>query len=363
MSGRARWAAVVTVLVLAGGGAAAAAAGFGFDKDTADRGEKDPAPPATAKVTRQTLTDTEKHSGDLGFGETTTLNGKLAGTITSLPAQGATVERGKTVYKVDNTPVVLLYGALPAYRPLAEGTEGADVSQFEQNLAALGYKGFTVDEKFSETTTAAVKKWQKALGVEQSGVVDVGRVTYAPGALRVDTLKAAVGDAAAPGTAVLTYTGLDRRIAVLLDSADQRLTQVGAAVNVAMPDGKTVGGKITGTRTVTDPGGDGGGRPGQDGGGESKPKLEVTVTLDDPSALTGSEKAQVDVLFTASKRDNVLTVPVAALLALAEGGYGVQVVDGSATRIVPVETGMFAAGRVEVTGAGLSESTTVVVPS
>jgi hypothetical protein len=59
----------------------------------------------------------------------------------------------------------------------------------------------------------------------------------------------------------------------------------------------------------------------------------------------------------------VLTVPVAALLALAEGGYGIEVVEGTTTRIVAVETAMFADGRVEVTGRGLSEGMKVGVPS
>lgn len=360
------WAAGIAVLALAGGGAAAAATGFGFESNPGQQAEKSAAPPATAKVTRETLVDTEKHQGDLGYGEATTLNGKLAGTVTGLPAPGATVRRGQSLYRVDDTPVVLMYGALPMYRPLAKGTEGADVRQLEQNLAALGYTGFTVDDEFSERTTSAVKQWQKSLGLEETGVIDVGRIAYARGVLRVDALKAAVGDAAAPGTPVLTYTGLNRRVTVSLDLADQRLAKRGTGVSVVLPDGKKVNGTITGTRSVTNDdggdggGGDGGGPPG--GGGESKPTIEVTVTLQ-KDALTGTDRAKVGVLFTATKRENVLTVPVAALLALSDGGYGVQVVDGSSTRILPVETGMFADGRVEVAGDGLSESTTVVMPS
>jgi hypothetical protein len=54
---------------------------------------------------------------------------------------------------------------------------------------------------------------------------------------------------------------------------------------------------------------------------------------------------------------------VAALLALAEGGYGVEIVSGSTSRIVAVETGLFADGRVEVAGADLTEGMTVGMPS
>jgi hypothetical protein len=56
-------------------------------------------------------------------------------------------------------------------------------------------------------------------------------------------------------------------------------------------------------------------------------------------------------------------VPVAALLALREGGYGVQIVEGSTTRIVAVKTGLFSGGRVEVSGDGLAEGMTVGMPS
>lgn len=52
-----------------------------------------------------------------------------------------------------------------------------------------------------------------------------------------------------------------------------------------------------------------------------------------------------------------------ALLALAEGGYGVELVEGGETRIVPVKVGMFANGRVEVEGPALAEGVRVGVPA
>jgi multidrug efflux pump subunit AcrA (membrane-fusion protein) len=87
------------------------------------------------------------------------------------------------------------------------------------------------------------------------------------------------------------------------------------------------------------------------------------VTIRFTSAVKSMGAAAVTVAFTAGQRPNVLTVPVAALLALAEGGYGVQVVDGSTTRIVAVETGLFADGKVEITGTGLQAGLKVAMPS
>jgi peptidoglycan hydrolase-like protein with peptidoglycan-binding domain len=348
---------VVVVVVLALGGAAGAAAGFGSGLRGGDggSGKGSGLPPATAKVTRQTLLDTQTEDGDLGYGDETKLAGRLTGTVTALPAPGSVVKRGEALYRVDNTPVVLLYGSLPAYRALAPNTAGPDVKQFEQNLYDLGYRGFTVDEKYSDTTATAVKKWQKDLGLPQTGSVDLGRVVYAAGVVRVSAQKAAVGDSlGGPDATVLTYTGTARVVTVELDVSDARLVHAGAAVGLKLPNGKTTTGKITKSQTVIKP---------AEGNNPASTKLEVFVSVDDETTLADLDQATVDVAFTASQRENVLTVPVAALLALAEGGYGVQVVDGSHTRIVAVQTGLFAGGRVEVTGTGLTEGQTVGMPS
>ncbi|MYS85162.1 peptidoglycan-binding protein [Embleya scabrispora] len=348
---------VATVVVA--GVAAAATAGIGLPGKDDAKPPRSTLPPATGTVTRQTLVETTSKTGELDYGETTTINGgKLTGTLTSLAAPGSTVSRGKPLYKLDNRPVVLLYGALPAYRDLAVDTEGADVEQFEQNLKELGYGGFTVDKKYNEATATAVRKWQKANGLDQTGTVELGRVHYALGELRVETDKAALGDAAQPGQAVLTYTGVRRGISVALEMSNARLAKTDTPVTVRLPDGKTVPGKVVKSVTYIDPGKDGGG-----GAATPTTKLKVTVALDDEKLVAGLDEASVDVAFTASHRENVLTVPAAALLALAEGGYGVQVVEGGAARVVAVETGMFANGRVEVSGNTLTEGTVVGMPS
>ena len=115
---------VVGAAVLVGA-AGAAAAGFGGDDSST--GEQGAQVPATTKVTRATLTQTEDVDGTLGYGDATTVAGRLGGTVTGLAPVGSTVDRGKALYHVDNAPVVLMYGSLPLYRPLRSGGSGADV--------------------------------------------------------------------------------------------------------------------------------------------------------------------------------------------------------------------------------------------
>ncbi|GAA3736047.1 peptidoglycan-binding protein [Plantactinospora mayteni] len=343
--------AVVTTAALAVAAGVAAAVGFGGDEPgTATASNM---PPANAQVSKQTLVDSETADGELGYGETRTVAARKAGTITSIAAAGSRVKRGKPLYSVDNQKVVLLYGGLPAYRTLRSGDSGEDVEQFEKNLSALGYDGFTVDDEYTSATAEAVREWQEDLGLDETGRVELGQVVYATGEVRVDSTEAEVGDAVQPGGGVLSYSGTSRVVTVSLDVDDQRLAKRGAKVTVTLPDGKEVAGTIAATETVIDTG-------DQQNGPETK--IEVTVTAADPKALAGFDSASVDVAFTAAERENVLTVPVAALLALAEGGYGVEVIEGDATRIVAVQTGLFASGRVEVTGDGLVEGATVGMP-
>jgi peptidoglycan hydrolase-like protein with peptidoglycan-binding domain len=340
---------VAVVAVLVAGGAAAAVLLTRPQESTADRATD--LPPARAEVTRQTLHDSHTADGELGYGPTTTATARLAGTLTSVPDSGTGVGRNQALYSVDGQPVVLLHGAMPAYRPLAVDTEGPDVRQLEENLAALGHTGFTVDEEFTATTADAVERWQADLGLEETGVVDLGRVVFAPGDVRVDSVATGTGQPVRQGDTVLTYSGTAKAVTVALAAADQRVATKGAAVQVTLPDDTKVAGTVERVSTVIEP------AAGQ--GEEPTTKVEVVVGLADQQAAAAYALASVDVTFVAEERKDVLTVPVAALLALREGGYGVEVVEGDRSRYVPVTTGLFADGLVEISGDGVEEGMTV----
>lgn len=303
-------------------------------------------PPATAPVTRTTLVETRTVGGTLGYGDPVPVRANGAGTLTWIAPVGATVARGEPLFKVDERPVVALYGSVPLYRTLTNRVEGADVRQLQENLAELGYTGFAIDGIYTSATAAAVRAWQADLGLPQTGIIEPGQVVFTPGVVRVAEHTAHVGDLLSGGGApVLSHTGTTRLVTVDLRVADQALAVEGREVVVTLPGGQAVTGTIAQVGTVV-----------------TAQEIEVTVTITEQEALGALEVAPVDVDFVSAARADVLVVPVAALLALAEGGYGVEVVAGNTSHIVPVRTGMFAGGRVEVSGEGIAEGMRVGVP-
>jgi peptidoglycan hydrolase-like protein with peptidoglycan-binding domain len=339
------------------GAAGIAVAGGSASRRAAGDGSAVPAT-STVAVSRQDLVARTEVDGTLGYAGEFRVAGQLQGTVTATPQPGTVVERGQALYWVDNRPVSLLYGDLPAWRRLAAGmADGPDVEQLEQNLVALGHATeaeLAVDQRFTSATAAAVRRWQKALAVEETGVVELGQAVFLPGGLRVAEVKAEKGAPAPPGSPVLAGTSTTREVQVDLDATKQSLAKLGDKVDVKLPDGRVTAGTISSVGTVAQTRGQ---------GENAKRVVAVTVTLDDPAATGAVDQAPVKVGLTSDFRKGVLAVPVNALLALAEGGYGVRVMDGDAPgRIVRVSPGLFARGLVEVTGDGLAEGTLVEVP-
>jgi peptidoglycan hydrolase-like protein with peptidoglycan-binding domain len=339
----------VAVLVVAAGTVAAVGFGDGESSAPARAG----LPPATATVAKTTLTETETVDGTLGYGDSTMVKARGAAnaTVTWLPAEGSKVGRGKPVYKADNDPVVLFYGSTTLYRTLRSGLEGADVALVERNLSALGYDGFTVDDEYTSATADAVREWQEDLGLSETGTVEPAQLVVAPGQIRVTDHQVTTGDAASGP--VLAYTGTTRKVTVHLEVDKQELAKKGSVATVEMPDGKRVKGTVATVGTVATTSG---------AENQQTTTIDVTVTVADQKALGTLDEAPVDVILQSEQRRNVLAAPVGALVALSEGGYGLQVVDGSTTRYVAVKTGMFANGKVEVSGDGVTEGLVVGVP-
>ena len=164
-------------------------------------------------------------------------------------------------------------------------------------------------------------------------------------------MLATPGSSVGPGTPVLATSSADTSVAVALPAEDQGILAAGDTVTVILPDNRRVPATVTEVGTVAS----------QTQGGDAT--FEVTVLLDDPSAAAGLDEAPVDVEVVTDSRLDVLAVPVTALVALAEGGYAVEVEqpDGS-VRVAAVEPGFYSSGLVEITSGAVNAGDRVVVP-
>jgi hypothetical protein len=303
------------------------------------------------------------------------------GAYTSLPKVGDLISEDQPVYAVSGVKVPLLYGSLAAYRAFWVGmADGPDVGQLTHDLLALGFgSGLTQSDHYSASTAAAVERWQRALGLPVTGEILLGQAVFEPGPIRVTTVTPTVGAAAGGGSGggatVLTATGTTPVVTVDLEVTQEYLVKPGDAVSVVLPDGvTTVGGRVEMVGNVaTCPGGSGSGTgssaadqsPCQSSGSNnnSTPTVAVTIALDSVPPGATLDQAPVNVNITTQRADNVLAVPVNALLALAGGGFGVEVVTGAASHLVAVTTGLYSNTLVQVSGAGLTAGMRVEVPS
>jgi multidrug efflux pump subunit AcrA (membrane-fusion protein) len=347
---------VLLVLVLAGAGIAWRAGAFG-SRGPSGSGPAAP-PPATQPVVREDLSSTTPVTATLGYAAAYTVLGQGGGALTSLPPAGRVIGQGQVLYRVDNgTPVVLLYGPGPAWRTLDEGLTGADVTQLNHDLVALGYaSSWDIAalgwDYFSWATQGGVQRLEAALGVSSPpGWLPLGSVVFEPEAIRVTSVPGRLGGPAAGP--VLAATSDRHAVTIPLSTAQETQVAAGDPVTVTLPDGASTAGQISSVGTVAS-------------GTASAATIPVTVTLTHPSAAGTLDQAPVTVyITTASSPGPVLAVPVAALLARSPGRYAVEVTGaGRSRRLVPVRAGIFDdnSGLVQVTGA-LTPGERVVVPA
>jgi peptidoglycan hydrolase-like protein with peptidoglycan-binding domain len=366
-------AVVVTgvVLVMSGGKPAVAAAG--------------PPPVGTARVEKRTLSAMVSQGGVLTYrarsdGSPYSVVNQAHGTYTSLPAVGQVISQGHALYRVNNSPVVLLYGSTPAYRTLSAGASGPDVAELNRDLVALGYAPRAQlhpgSAFFGSATTAAVEKLQAAVGIARTGTLSRGQAVFEPLAVRVTSVSVQPGGSAQPGEAVLQGTSTTRQVQVALDASQQTSVAVGNKVSITLPNNQTTPGVVSSVATVAScPSSSGAGGSGSSSAtagtdtcaSGSTPTITVDVAPSDPRATGTWDQAPVQVGITTASVPDALVVPVSALLAQSGGGYAVEIA-GAGTdnnHLVPVSLGLFddADGLVQVTGSGLTAGQEVVVPS
>ena len=310
---------------------------------------------------RRDLVDTEEFSGTLGFGDPESLHTNTSGIVTGrLPEEGEVLDVGEVLFEVNSYPVVLLQGDRPMYRPFERNMEdGPDVEQLEQALADMripGYEDMTVDENFTRVTEDVVEEWQNRLGVDETGVIDMGFVVFVAEPIRISSVNVIEGQTISAQAAAFTITGQHQEIVSNLDPADAEIVNRLDRVEVELPDGRIAPGAVAEVARVATR------LPNAQTGAAGDPTIEVIIVLLDGEAASRFDAAPVDWTITKEVTPNALVVPASALIATVDGGFSVEVVNDGSTTLVPVEVGTFVDAFVQITAGNLQVGDRVRIP-
>jgi peptidoglycan hydrolase-like protein with peptidoglycan-binding domain len=323
----------------------------------------------TAKVERGKLSAMVSMYGTLTYraqsdGSPYSVINQARGTYTKLPDDGDKVDCGDVFYRVDDNPVLLLCGSVPAYRGLHVGELGNDVRQLNQNLHTLGYDaaaGVVVnpnDSSFTGQTQKALQALQHDKGAAVTGTLGIDGAIFLPESVRIAKVTGELGGSAQPGAQVLSATSDTLEVQVALDASQQGDVKQGDRAQVTLPSNVSVTGSVVRLGTVAQ-------APAGQNQNPGAATIPAYISLDNPAKAAGLDQAPVQVNITTTGVDNALSVPVTAIIGRSGGGFAVEVVRAVGRHeLVTVQLGLYDAtgGRVQVTGE-LREGDEVVVPS
>ena len=301
----------------------------------------------TTPVVRTDLRRVETFPALLRYSGSRVVISATGGIVTRVPPEGTALVRGDQLIEIDGRPVFVFYGERPMWRPIglmSDGTavEGPDVEQLELNLEALGYPvGSAPDQVFDDDTVRALERWQADAGLEESGQLELGRIVYVEGPVRVGRSLVELGSVLAPGVPLVEVSDTTQEVRLELPVDRRDRISVGEPVGVGLPDDVTAPATVHDIGMVVF-------RSAEDRKGVDL--VEVTIGLDDPRLGAPYLGYPVDVEIVTDEAAGVLAVPVKALVALSEGGYAVEVEASGEVTLVGVDTGMYADGLVEVEG-------------
>jgi peptidoglycan hydrolase-like protein with peptidoglycan-binding domain len=298
----------------------------------------------TVAIERGDLTSTSEFTGELGFGDAVPVPITAEGIVTGARPLGTVVEFGESLIEIDDRRVFLVEGDVPMFRDLeltSPRISGADVAQLQRFLASQGFDrdgALEVDGVFDSDTRRAVLDWQEATWQPETGRLTRSDMVFSPEPLRASN-EQRVGSVFEG----LEVTNWEPTVTVDVANRDRDLLAVGTRVTIEFGDGTTVAGTVSEQISV----------PQDDGSTIARSTIE-------PDGDVPGETGQVTIAVDATLASDVMIVPVGALLALAEGGFAVEVVEGATTRLVGVELGEILDGEAEITG-DLAIGDTVVV--
>lgn len=233
--GTIRWLAVLLIGVLIG----LAAGRYVIDRPTV--AVDDVVTPETLRVEEGTLGRTLRLPAIAAWDVAESIQSSAGGVITEVVAASGLLKPGSVLLRIDERPVVLLAGDIPAFREMRVGTTGRDVAALQRNLASLGYEVDSSSTRYSSVTAAAVRRWQETLGAPQTGVVALGDVVFIPaGALGSPvrwTDAVAVGSTLGAGAPILEQLAPAPTLTIEFGGSVPAQLEAGVVGEVAFPGG------------------------------------------------------------------------------------------------------------------------------
>jgi putative ABC transport system ATP-binding protein len=237
---------------------------------------------------------------------------QAGGIYTKLPDDGDEVACGDVLYRVDDDPVVLLCGAIPAYRDLRRGDVGRDIRQLNRNLHRLGYDVDLDDNHFTWETEKALKKLQHDKGFDATGALDVDDGVFLPKSARIAKVTGRLGGFARPGAQVAQATGGALEVQVALAASQQGEVKKGDRAQITLPGNSSVKGRVDRLGRVARAAGQ------DDDVGHAT--IPAYISLDEPKKARGLDRAPVQVDITTKGVASALSVPVTALVRSPAAG-------------------------------------------
>ena len=247
-----------------------------------------------------------------------------AGTLTSLPASATSSTPATPSSTVDGAPVVVLSGPTPMWRALGPGRRrrrrrppaGVRAHRARVRRGRRPRRRRRVDERHDRGPS---KAFQEDHGQDDDGTVDArrDRVDRRAGARRQRRRHRRPAGRRRPAIEV---TGAEPSVDVAADVADADLLPLGGTGSTSSCRRATTSPARCTSVGVT-----------RDRRGRRERRVPVEITLDGAEDLADGLPVDVDGRRSCRPRAS-LAVPVEALLALAEGGYAVEVADWPTAR-------------------------------
>ena len=270
------------------------------------------------------LVEIQAVTGTVDFGKSWILPITSTGLVTRTLTADQVVDFGEVLVWINEQPVVLLRGTVPAYREMQVGDVGADVEQLELELNRSGHlTASAIDGVFDDVTATAVAHWRQEVGLTEEPTLGPAHVAFSESLVRVVS-SYYVGQ---PFDA-LEVTGTEASISIILQSDKTEFFALGTEPSILLGSGREIKGQVTAVDRYVD------------AEGNLTSSWQVEIESDDDL-----EQGLVTVTGSVVLAEGVLAVPARALVTVSPGGFALQRATGE---LVPVEVGAIADGWIEI---------------